>query len=109
MYIGKIFVGGYPPEIADWCNANNAHIEELEKVDDLRQFKIVENNATEPIEIQIKRLESYLSKTDWYCARYVDSGVPIPEEVQSKRQEAREEISALRRAGNEPRYFDLGD
>lgn len=96
MYIGKIFVGGYPPEIADWCNANNAHIEELEKVDDLRQFKIVENNATEPIEIQIKRLESYLSETDWYCARYVDSGVPIPEEVQSKRQEAREEISALR-------------
>lgn len=96
MYIGKIFVGGYPPEIADWCNANNAHIEELEKVDDLRQFKIVENNAAEPIEIQIKRLESYLSETDWYCARYVDSGVPIPEEVQSKRQEAREEISALR-------------
>ena len=31
MYIGKIFVGGYPPEIADWCNANNAHLEELEK------------------------------------------------------------------------------
>ena len=96
MNIGKIFVGGYPPEIADWCNANNAYIEELEKVDDLRQFKIVENNAAEPIEIQIKRLESYLSETDWYCARYVDSGVPIPEEVQSKRQEAREEISALR-------------
>lgn len=95
MYIGKIFVGGYPPEIADWCNANNAHLEELEKVDDLRQFKIVEN-ATEPVEVQIKRLESYLEKTNSIVIEAFETQTSVPEDVRLKRAEAREKIKLLR-------------
>lgn len=28
-YIGQIFDGIYPPEAANWCNNNNAYIEEI--------------------------------------------------------------------------------
>ena len=42
MYeIGQIFEGNYAPEVALWCNENNAYIEEIEAVDGVRQFKIV--------------------------------------------------------------------
>ena len=42
MYeIGQIFEGEYAPEVAIWCNENNAYIEEIEAVDGVRQFKIV--------------------------------------------------------------------
>ena len=27
FYIGQVFVGGYPPDAAIWCNANNAYID----------------------------------------------------------------------------------
>jgi hypothetical protein len=45
---------------------------------------------------KINQLELYLKETDWYVIRYSDSGIEIPKEVKSKRQEAREEISKLR-------------
>lgn len=45
---------------------------------------------------KINQLESYLKETDWYVIRYSDSGIEIPKEIKSKRQEAREEISKLR-------------
>lgn len=42
MYeIGQIFEGEYSPEVALWCNENNAYIEEIEAVEGVRQFKIV--------------------------------------------------------------------
>jgi hypothetical protein len=48
--IGQVFVGGYPEEAADWCNASQiAHIEELDwesgKPEEQRRFQIVENQA----------------------------------------------------------------
>lgn len=54
-----------------------------------------------PTEEEIKQqrlaeLERYLQTTDWYAIRFADSGTPIPEEIKSKRQKAREEISTLR-------------
>ena len=36
---------------------------------------------------------SFLEDTDWYVARAVETGVPIPKDVRLKRQEARERIS----------------
>lgn len=29
FYIGQVFDGIYPPEAANWCNNNNAYIEEI--------------------------------------------------------------------------------
>lgn len=39
--IGQIFEGEYSPEVAVWCNENNAYIEEIEAVGGVRQFKII--------------------------------------------------------------------
>lgn len=39
--IGQIFEEKYPPEAALWCGKNNAFIEEIEKVNGKRRFKIV--------------------------------------------------------------------
>lgn len=36
----------------------------------------------------------YLKNTDWYAARLAEQGTPIPEEVISKRQQARELLSS---------------
>lgn len=45
---------------------------------------------------QIEELQKYLDETDWYTTRYSETGVPIPEEIKQKRQEARNTISELR-------------
>ena len=55
-----------------------------------------EPTEKEKKEQRINELESYLRKTDWYAIRQADAGTPIPEEVKTKRQQARTEISALR-------------
>ena len=39
--IGQVFEGEYSPEVAEWCNENNAYIEELKAVEGVRQFKVV--------------------------------------------------------------------
>lgn len=55
--IGQIFEGDYPFEVAEWCNENNAYIEEIEAVEGVRQFKIVAipEPTKEEIEAQIQK------------------------------------------------------
>ena len=55
--IGQVFEGEYPPEVALWCGENNAHIEEIEAFDGVRQFKIVANPepTKEEIEAHIQK------------------------------------------------------
>ena len=45
---------------------------------------------------RLNELDYFLKNTDWYAIRFADTGTPIPEEIKIKRQQAREEISALR-------------
>lgn len=45
---------------------------------------------------RIAELQRYLNETDWYATRFAETGVEIPAEIKLKRQEARDEISALR-------------
>lgn len=40
--IGQIFSGDYPPEAAEWCNTNNCYIIELEPINGVRRFQILE-------------------------------------------------------------------
>jgi hypothetical protein len=47
---------------------------------------------------KLVELEMYLRETDWYAIRFADTGEPIPIEVKSKRQDARDEISKLRKS-----------
>ena len=50
----------------------------------------------ERIRQRVAELERYLSQTDWYAIRFADTGEAIPTEIKQKRQDARDEISALR-------------
>ena len=45
---------------------------------------------------ELATLGAYLTTTDWYAVRYAETGVAIPDEVKTKRQEARDRISELR-------------
>ena len=45
-----------------------------------------ELNAANTMSIQ------YLKDTDWYVTRQVDTGVPMPDDIKQKRQEARASI-----------------
>ena len=40
--LGQIFKNTYPIEAAEWCNANNCYIEEIEPIDGVRRFEIKE-------------------------------------------------------------------
>lgn len=40
--IGQIFENTYTIEVAEWCNANNCYIEEIEPLDGVRRFEVKE-------------------------------------------------------------------
>lgn len=40
----------------------------------------------------VQEARSYLDSTDWYCARQVDEGTPVPDDIKTKRAAAREVI-----------------
>ena len=55
--IGQIFEEKYPPEVALWCNNNNAYIEEIEPIDGHRRFQVVAIPAPTPEEQQQALME----------------------------------------------------
>lgn len=117
FYENQIFEQAYPPEAADFCNnsqgtENRFHIAEIDSITreeqdekgnsvtkTIRRFQIVRNaepTANELNERRISELEGYLNSTDWYAVRYAETGVEIPADIKTARQEARDEISDLR-------------
>lgn len=46
---------------------------------------------------RISELERCLSETDWYAIRFADTGEEMPADIKQKRQDARNEISELRK------------
>lgn len=113
----QIFEQEYPPEAADFCNESQGtddrfHIAEIDSITreeqnedgntvtkTIRRFQIVRNaepTAKEQAEQRISELENYLNSTDWYAVRYAETGVEIPDDIKTARQEARDEISTLR-------------
>lgn len=50
----------------------------------------------EKTEKKILDLQSFLEETDWLVIREMDQGNPVPEEIKTKRAEARTAISSLR-------------
>lgn len=55
--IGQIFEGIYPPEAAQWCNERgDCFIDEIEAVDEVRQFQIVEIPPMSDEEVKNERI-----------------------------------------------------
>lgn len=78
---------------AAWCNQHGAHIEKQNGA-----YVIVQNAPVpEPsLEDKVAARKKYLAETDWYAVRLAETGKPIPEDILSARQAARNEIDALR-------------
>ena len=55
--IGQIFIDDYPESVAQWCNENNAYIEEIEPIDGHRRFRVVAIPAPTPEEQQQALME----------------------------------------------------
>jgi hypothetical protein len=55
-YIGQIFIGMYPTDAAEWCNNNNAYIEEIEPDNNKRRFQIKEQEPYVPTPEDIDKL-----------------------------------------------------
>lgn len=55
--INQIFENTYPPEVAEWCNENNAYIEEIERENGNRRFQIVAIPEPTPEENAIQTQE----------------------------------------------------
>jgi hypothetical protein len=62
----------------------------------LTQSDIDSANALKTAKEAISNDEAYLLSTDWYVARYAETGTEIPDEVKTKRATMRTEISELR-------------
>lgn len=69
--IGQIFVGKYSPEVATWCNINNAKIVELERQDGKRVFQIQEIPAPSDEEIAAKLLEQAKAERAEFVSKIV--------------------------------------
>ena len=103
-FIGQIFIDSYPPEAANFCNKsqdgdNPCYIREIDSENGHTRFQILPNEPVTQDYIkrnEISKHQMYLSETDWYVYRAMDTGEPVPVEIKQKRQEARDEISRLR-------------
>lgn len=100
FYIGQIFEGVYPPEVAIWCNQNNAFIDVIGE----KRYEIKE--VPEPSEEEIKQqriaeLKVQLDGTDYKiikCSECSLAGVELPydiAELHAQRQALRDEINEL--------------
>ena len=66
---------------------------------DFTKMKTAEQKEREAAHTEQERINrearSYLSETDWYVLRFQETGVEIPEDVLTKRAEAREKVVAV--------------
>ena len=60
--IGQIFIDDYLESVAQWCNENNAYIEEIEPLDGHRRFQIVA--VPEPTAEELAEQELQKKKAD---------------------------------------------
>ena len=67
FYIGQIFNEPYPPEVAVWCNNNNAFIEEIENR--VYEIKTIPEPAIEDKEKKVRFIRNeYLEETDKFVS-----------------------------------------
>ena len=75
--LNQIFEGTYSTEAADWCNESGLyHIEEIESINGIRRFQIVENAAETEEEKAVRIANLSLTAADVeraiYKARNID-------------------------------------
>lgn len=54
---------------------------------------VIVHKTAEQIQLEVNEVSlTYLASTDWYVTRFIETGVAIPDDVKTKRQEARDAI-----------------
>jgi hypothetical protein len=66
------------------------------KLTGLTQAQVGARKAAEHRLAEIAEMEAYLKSTDWYATRLAETGKAIPEEILTKRANARQAISELK-------------
>lgn len=66
--IGQYFLGSYPPEVAEFCNARgDCFIKEVEPVDGKRRFQIISNGVPSLDEVKQSKLNALdFAFQQWY-------------------------------------------
>lgn len=66
--IGQYFLGSYPPEVAEFCNARgDCFIKEVEPVDGKRRFQIIPNGVPSLAEVKQSKLDALdFAFQQWY-------------------------------------------
>lgn len=84
-YIGEIFENEYPIDSVDWCSRNNAYIDEILPINNIRRFEIKECEPQPPVDVDtltmtpldfIKVLES-LGLTLLQINNFLDNNLEI--------------------------------
>ena len=74
-------------------------VEEGDTVEDMpvleRQEPTAEEIANNQVGIQNYQARQYLAETDWYVTRKAETGKAIPDDILTKRQEAREKVKEI--------------
>lgn len=106
MYIQVIdgyATGRYSETKQDWATFEIDKLPENE----LRYYKVVDGNLVcdENRKIKLKKiddddllkqgLEQYLKNTEWYFIRYLETKIPIPEDIAKKRIKSWEKLKVL--------------
>ena len=91
-YIGQIFEEIYPQDAADWCNENNAYIDEIEPLNNIRRFEIKEQEPYVPTPEEINNLTitaldfiNFLKQaglTDIQIEEYLNANISIKHQLQ---------------------------
>ena len=68
-------------------------VEDMPKLE--RQEPTAEEIANNQINIQNYQARKYLADTDWYVTRKAETGKAIPDDIVTKRQEAREKVKEI--------------
>ena len=91
-YIGQTFIETYPEDAAEWCNNNNAYIDEIEPLNNKRRFQIKEQEPYVPTQEEIDNLKmtaldfiNFLKQaglTDIQIEEYLNANISIKHQLQ---------------------------
>ena len=79
-----------PEEKTVYHNLSKRDLTEEEQQEVLQYVTSIQENPDLTRQMAMNmQAKQFLNNTDWYVTRYVEKGIPIPEEIQIQRENAR--------------------
>lgn len=96
--MGKPIEGKNYPDMASWCNKNQAWIEDKGNYYEICTWSSSEKEK-QKLQSELSQLEDYLKETDYMVIKCMERGLDMQSEYPldyQKRQDARERINKIR-------------